>query len=229
MAEGEISAYSPPAMNTATREQLVGQLNWRYATKQFDPARKIDAADWGTLEEALQLSPSSLGLQLWKFVVVTDPEVRAKLRAASYGQAQITDASHLVVFTVKKNITAADIDAHLQRISEVRGVSLKDLEPLRGMAMGSVIESMDEIARDAWARRQVYIALGNFLTSAALLGIDACPMEGFSPPDYDAILGLDEKGLSAVVLAAAGYRSAEDKYAGLPKVRFPREEVVLHV
>lgn len=216
-------------MKTATREQLIDQLNWRYATKQFDAARKIDAADWNTLEEALQLSPSSLGLQPWRFVVVTDPAVREKLRAASYGQSQITDASHLVVFAVKKNIDEADIDALLQRISDVRGVSLEDLAPLRGMAVGSVIQGMDEVARDAWARRQVYIALGTFLTSAALLGIDACPMEGFSPPDYDAILGLEEKGLSAVVVATAGYRSPEDKYAGLAKVRYPREEVLLHV
>ncbi|MGC4016706.1 MAG: nitroreductase family protein [Luteolibacter sp.] len=130
---------------------------------------------------------------------------------------------------MKKNLGEADVDAHLQRISEVRGVSLESLAPLRGMAMGSIIQGKDDEARDAWARRQVYIALGNFLTSAALLGIDACPMEGFSPPDYDRILGLEEKGLSAVVVATAGYRSPEDKYAGLPKVRFPREQVLLHV
>ena len=135
----------------------------------------------------------------------------------------------LVVFAVKKNITEKDIDAHLARISEVRGVSLESLAPLRDMSVGSVIQGKDESARDAWATRQVYIALGNFLTSAALLGIDACPMEGFSPPDYDRILGLEEKGLGSVVVATVGYRSAADKYAGLPKVRFPREEVLLHV
>lgn len=216
-------------MSTASREQLTEQLNWRYATKQFDATRKIDSADWDTLEEALQLSPSSLGLQPWRFIVVTDPAVREKLRAAGYGQTQFTDASHVVVFAVKKNLTEADIDAHLQRIAEVRGVSLESLAALRGMAVGSVIQGMDESARDAWARRQVYIALGNFLTSAALLGIDACPMEGFSPPDFDVILGLEEKGLNAVVVATAGYRSSEDKYAGLAKVRYPREEVLLHV
>jgi len=220
---------SSAIMKTASREQLIDQLNWRYATKQFDPSRQIDPADWSTLEEALQLSPSSLGLQLWKFVVVEDPAVREQLRAASWGQSQITDASKLVVFAVKKNIGVEDIDAHLQRISEVRGVPLEALAPLRDMSVGSVINGKEPADRVAWATRQVYIALGNFLTSAALLGIDACPMEGFSPPDYDRILGLEEKGLSAVVVATAGYRSPEDKYAGLPKVRFPREQVLLHV
>ncbi|BCU76979.1 NAD(P)H-dependent oxidoreductase [Luteolibacter sp. LG18] len=216
-------------MKTATREQLIDQLNWRYATKQFDADRQIDPADWSTLEEALQLSPSSLGLQLWKFVVVEDPEVREQLKAASWGQSQITDASKLVVLAVKKNITEKDIDAHLQRISEVRGVPVEALAPLREMSVGSVILGKDDAARDVWASRQVYIALGNLLTSAALLGIDACPMEGFSPADYDRILGLEEKGLGSVVVAAIGYRSSQDKYAGLPKVRFPKEEVLLHV
>jgi len=216
-------------MNTASREQLVGQLNWRYATKAFDPQKKIEPADWAALEEALRLSPSSIGLQLWKFIVVDDPAVREKLRAAGYAQPQITDAAKLVVFAVKTDITEADIDAHLEEIAKVRGVSLESLAPLRGMAMASVIQAMDAEARVAWAKRQVYIALGTFLTSAALLGIDACPMEGFSPPDFDSILGLPEKGLASVVIATAGQRAADDKYAGLAKVRFPLDRVLVRI
>jgi nitroreductase len=216
-------------MNTIKNEQLINQLNWRYATKQFDPQRKISPENWATLEEALVLSPSSAGLQPWKFVVVTDRTTREKLLPASWGQRQIVDASHLVVFASKKNLGEADVESYINRIAEVRGVTLDSLAPFRDMVMGGIIKSMDDSARAAWAARQTYIALGNFLTSAALLGIDACPMEGFESGKYNEILGLDKQGLSAVVIATAGYRSTEDKYAALKKVRFPKEEVLLEV
>src|SRR3984885_13420764 len=108
-------------MSAIHSQQLLDQLNWRYATKQFDSTRKIAAHDWATLEEALLLSPSSGGLQPWKFVVVTDPQVRTKLKPVSYGQAQITDASHLVVFAAKSDIVEADVDAHIKHIAKVQG------------------------------------------------------------------------------------------------------------
>ncbi len=216
-------------MKTIESTQLIGQLNWRYATKQFDASRKLSADDLAALEEAVSLSPSSLGLQLWKFVVVEDPAIRERLKAASWGQSQITDASQIIVFAAKTDITEADIDAHLERIAEVRGVSLESLAPLREMSVGGAIHAKTPEQRAEWARRQVYIALGTLLTSAALMGIDACPMEGFSPADYDSILGLDALGYNSVVVGAIGYRSAEDKYAGAPKVRFPKERTFLHV
>lgn len=215
-------------MKTITREQLVEQLNWRYATKQFDTDRKISAEELEALEQAVWLSPSSLGLQLWKFVVVTDPAVRTKLKEASYGQAQITDASAIFVFAAKTQVTEEDIDAHLENISKIRGLSLEELAPLRAMAMGSVMQMRDEAGRREWAARQVYIALGTLVTSAALMGIDACPMEGFSAPDYDGILGLKELGYTACAVGAVGYRSSGDKYAEAPKVRYPKDQVVLH-
>jgi nitroreductase len=216
-------------MKTINSNQLLEQLNWRYATKQFDPNRKISASDWATLEEALRLTPSSGGLQPWKFVVVTDPAMRAKLRPASYGQPQITDASHLVVFTAKNNFSEADVDAHLQNVSKTQNVPLEALAQFRGMLVGGIVQAKDEAARDAWARDQAYIALGNLLTSAALLGIDACPMEGFDRAQYDEILGLKAKGYSSAVIATLGYRSPADKYAAAAKVRFPREQVFLNV
>jgi nitroreductase len=216
-------------MNAINQAQLLTQLNWRYATKQFDPARKISAQDWAALEEALLLTPSSGGLQPWKFVVVTDPAVRAKLRAASYGQPQITEASHLVVFASKNNFGEAGVDAHIKRVAEVQGAPIEALAPLRKMLVGGIVQSMDEAARNAWARNQAYIALGNFLTSAALLGIDACPMEGFDRAQYDSILGLTEKGLSSAVIAIVGYRLPTDKYASAPKVRFSREQIIIAV
>ncbi len=216
-------------MKTIDREQLVEQLKWRYATKQFDPKRKINPADWAALEESLLLTPSSFGLQPYKFIVVTDPALREKLVPVSWGQRQVADASHLVVFAVKKNLGERDIEAYLDRIAEVRGVSRESLSSFRDMLLGGIIKGMDDTARRAWAARQVYIALGNFLNSAALLGIDACPMEGIDPAKYDEILGLSKQGLSAVVVAAAGYRAATDKYSGLKKVRFSKEAVLVEM
>jgi nitroreductase len=214
---------------TIKPETLINQLNWRYATKQFDPKRKISAQDWATLEEALLLTPSSGGLQPWKFIVVTDPAARAKLTPASYGQAQINDASHLVVFASKNNFSEADVDAHLQNVARAQGVPVESLAQFRGMLVGGIVQAMDEAGRNAWARNQVYIALGNLLTSAALLGIDACPMEGFDHAQYDEILGLKAKGYSSAVFATLGYRLPTDKYAGAPKVRFAREQIFLKV
>jgi len=159
---------------------LLERLNWRYATKQFDPNRKIRSEDWAVLEEALRLTPSSGGLQPWKFIVVTDPAMRTKLLPASYGQAQITAASHLVVFTAKKNFSEADVDAFIHQTAAMRGVSVESLAPYRGILVGGIVQAMDEQARNAWARNQAYIALGNLLTSSAMLGIDACPMEGLT-------------------------------------------------
>ena len=215
--------------NTINAKQLLDRLNWRYATKQFDPNRKISAQDWATIEDALLLTPSSGGLQPWKFIVITDPAVRAKLLPASYGQPQITNASHLVVFAGKKNFSEADVDAFISRVAVARGVSVESLAPFRDMLVGGIVRAMDEPARDAWARNQAYIALGNLLTSAALLGIDACPMEGFDRAQYDEILGLKAQGYASAVIATVGYRAATDQNASEPKVRFPKEQVFAHV
>ncbi len=216
-------------MKPIDRSQLIGQLTWRYATKQFDPARKISAQDWAALEEALVLTPSGIGLQPWAFLVIDDPAVRAKLLLASYGQPQVVDASHLIVFATKTNYSEADVDAHIRQAAKIRGVGVEALDGLRTMAMRSVVQGMDETARRNWATNQTYIALGNLVTSAALLGIDAAPMEGFERHRYDDILGLKVRGLTASVIAAVGYRRESDKYAAAPKVRLPREEIVQHV
>jgi nitroreductase len=214
---------------TISPSQLLERLNWRYATKQFDPSRKIAPEDWAALEDALVLSPSSGGLQPWKFVVITDPDVRTRLTPVSYGQAQINDASHLVVFAAKTNFSEADVDAHIKHLSEVQGAPVEALAPYRGMLLGGIVQAMDEAARNAWARNQAYIALGNLLTSAALLGIDACPMEGFDRAKYDELLGLKAKGLASAVIATLGYRLSTDKNATASKVRFPKDQVVISV
>jgi len=209
--------------------ELLQRLDWRYAVKQFDPQHQIDDPTWHALTEALRLSPSSGGLQPWKFVVVTDPAVRAQLVPASYGQTQVREASHLVVFTAKTDFDTADVDAHIRRTAEIKNVPVAALAGLRGMLVGGIVESKDPAARAAWAARQTYLALGVLLTAAAVLGVDAAPMEGFSPEQYDTILNLKEKGLTATVICALGYRAPGDKYANSPKVRFYRSEVFLHV
>lgn len=216
-------------MKTDLREQLISQLHWRYATKQFDPQRKISPEDWAALEEALVLTPSSFGLQPWKIIVVKDAATKQKLVAASWDQKQVADCSHLVVFAIKKDLAQSDIDNYIARIAEVRGVPRESLGTFRDMMVGGLLQGMDAAARNAWAARQAYIALGNFLNSAALLSVDACPMEGIVPGQYDEILGLSKQGLDAVVVCAAGYRAASDTYASLKKVRFPREQLLVEV
>jgi nitroreductase len=205
-------------------QALVRQLEWRYAVKKFDPTKKIPADVWAALERTLVLAPSSYGAQPWKFFVIEDPALREKLRPASWNQAQIVEASHLVVFAIKKRYDAADLDRYMARTAEVRGMEVASLEGFRKMVASHVSAPGFDV--DAWSAKQVYLALGGFLTAAAVLGVDACPMEGFNPAEYDRILELDKLGYSATVLATAGYRSADDKYADLPKVRFPLDEVI---
>ncbi len=210
-------------------DTLLTQLRWRYATKQFDASRTIGAEDWRTLEESLVLAPSSFGLQPWRFIVVTDQATKEKLVPVSWNQRQVADASHLVVFAIKKNLGPGDANRYLARMAEVRGVSTESLNGFRDVLLGFLAQPADKFNADAWAARQVYIALGQFMTSAALLGIDTCPMEGIEPARYDEILGLAVEGYQTVVACPAGYRASGDKYATLPKVRFATNEVITHV
>lgn len=212
----------------ATPEALLHSLRWRYAVKKFDADKEIPERSWKTLEEALVLAPSSYGLQPWKFFVIEDPAMRAKLREASWGQSQITDAAKLVVFAARKNFGAADIERFVARTAEVRGVAPASLQGMRDMMVNS-ITGRPAPAVESWVARQVYIALGVFLASAAALGVDACPMEGIDPAQYDKILGLDSKGYAALFVATAGYRAPDDKYAQAKKVRFSAEHVIEHV
>ncbi len=212
-------------MSTVSPEQLLTQLKWRYAVKKFDPAAKIAPSTWAALEEALVLTPSSYGLQPWKFFVVENPNTRQALLPHSWGQAQIVDASHLVVFAVKTNVSPADAERLTAWSTEVRGLPAGTLDGYKNMMVGSLTRTPPADI-DIWMSRQVFIALGNFLTACALLGVDACPMEGFVPEKYDELLGLTAKGYAARVVATAGYRHAEDRNAGLKKVRFAHADIV---
>lgn len=216
-------------MQPISRELLLHQLQWRYATKRFDPARKISPEDWAVLAEALVLTPSSFGLQPWKFWVVTNPEVKAQLLPLSWKQVQIVEGSHVVVLAAKKDLSADDVDRYLARISEVRNVPIENLAGFRKMMIGALVPPPPGFDINEWAAKQVYIALGNFMTAAAVMGIDTCPMEGIEPAKYDALLGIAEKGYATVVACVAGYRAADDKYATTPKVRFATSDVIVEV
>jgi nitroreductase len=210
-------------------EQLLSKLQWRYATKKFDSSKKIPADVWEALENGLVLTPSSFGVQPWKFFVVKNPEIRQKLLEHSWKQAQVVDASHLVVFAIKKDINAADVDRMIETTANIRQVPLESLQGFSNVVKGFLDKPPYPLDLNEWSIRQVYIALGQFMTSAALLGIDTCPMEGFNPSQYDAILGLNDTDYRSVVVCPAGYRAEDDKYATLPKVRYAKEEVISYI
>ncbi len=214
-------------MHSIPNATLLHQLKWRYAVKKFDPTKTISADDWHVLEQALVLTPSSYGLQPWRFYVVTNPEIKAKLPPISWGQQQPKDASHTVVMAIRKNLSEPDIDRYLHRVAEVRGVPFEALAGFRKMMVGSLTNPPFDI--NEWASRQVYIALGNFMTAAALLGVDTCPMEGIEPAKYDEVLGLAKDGYATCVVCPAGYRAADDKSAVAPKVRFKTEDVIVRL
>ena len=214
-------------MKPVSNETVLRQLQWRHATKKFDATKTIPADDWTTLEQTLILTPSSYGLQPWKFVVITDPATKAKLLPLSWGQRQVVDASHVVVFAIRRNLSETDIDKYLVRIVEVRGGSVEALAGFRRMMVGGLLGGAMDL--NHWASLQAYIALGQFMTTAAMLGIDTCPMEGIEPAKYDEVLGLNELGYGTVVACVAGYRASDDKYASIAKVRFKAEDVLIRV
>lgn len=214
---------------SVSRETVLRQLTWRYAVKKFDASRKIGAADWDALEQALVLTPSSFGLQPWRFVVVEDPATRRRLRAASWNQSQIEDASHLVVLAIRHPLTHDDVLRWIKRLAEVRGIPEASLDGYRKMIDGWIAQPKERFDAASWCARQAYIALGQLMTAAAVMGIDTCPMEGLDPVAYDRILDLPAQGYTTVVACVLGHRSEDDAAAGQLKARFARDEVVTHV
>ena len=213
-------------MNTT---ELLSALQWRYATKKFDSTKKIPAEEWKALEQSLVLAPSSYGLQPWKFIVVQNPEVREKLKAASWNQTQVTDASHLVVLASKEKITEEDVQEFMKLNSTVRGVAVENLKGYQDIIMGDLVKGPRSAIIGSWAQRQAYIAMGFVMEAAAMLKVDTCPLEGLDPTAYDQILDLQGTGYKTVAAVALGYRHGEDGYAMAKKVRYPAEKIIQYI
>jgi nitroreductase len=206
--------------------ELLKALEWRYATKVFDATKIIPADMWAALEKTLVLTPTSYGLQPYQFLIVQDAAKRAALLPHSWGQKQVVDCSHFVVFTARTEMKEADVDKLIKRTGELRKLPADALNAYRGMMLDDVVNGPRGKTAHEWAARQAYIALGNLMTAAAVLGVDACPMEGLAPAEYDQILKLEGSGYKTVVACALGYRAAGDKYARLAKVRYQTADLV---
>ena len=207
---------------------FIENQKWRYATKKFDASKKVSASDLETLKEAIQLSTSSYGLQLYKVFIIENPEVRSQLQPASWGQSQIVDASHLLVFTNIVDVKESDIDAYVQNFANTRALTVEDLKGYSDF-MKSKIVPLPVEQKAVWTSKQTYLALGNLLNAAAELKIDVTPMEGFEPEKYNEILGLKALGLNASLVAAVGYRHEEDATQHYVKVRKPKQELFITI
>lgn len=208
--------------------ELLQKLNWRYATKRMNgnqvSQEKVDA-----ILNATRLSASSYGLQPYKVIVIENKELREKLKPAAYNQAQITEASHLLVFAVYENITADHINEFMALHANVKGIEVSMMAPFKNMLEQSLLSRPAE-ANFNWAARQAYIALGTAMIAAASEHVDATPMEGFNPAQFDEILGLKEKGLRSVVLLPIGYRDENnDALAKTVKVRKETKDFVINI
>lgn len=208
--------------------RFLESFKWRYATKLFDKNKKVSDSNIEVLKEAVQLSASSFGLQNFKVVIVENPAIREELKPVSWGQAQITDASHLFVFCNYTKVKEADVDEYIHLIAKKRGSSVESLEGLRNMLIQKT-SSLDAEQTLRWTENQVYIAATNLWNACAEMRIDACPMAGFEASKYNEILGLTENGLNACLVVPVGYRSSEDKYQALAKVRKPLDELFITI
>jgi len=205
---------------------LLSALNTRYATKKFDATKKVPSETIEALIEAIRLTPTSYGLQLMKVVLVENKALREELVPHAFGQRQIADASHLIILCREMDAQADHIDAYIENIADTRSIHVDHLSGFRNMMYNTVLKMTPENQED-WMKRQVYIALGNLLTSCAVLGVDACPMEGFIPAEFDRVLGLSKLNLSSVLAIPVGYRAEDDKNATIKKVRRPLNEFLV--
>jgi len=204
---------------------LLHKLQWRYATKQFDPEKKVSEEDVTELLKAANLTASSYGLQPYEILVIKNQELQDTLRPVSWNQSQLSDASHVLVIAAKTSLSHKDIDVYIQNIMHEREVSKESLDGYRQMMIdGPGSWSSDQVLD--WAKRQCYIVLGTLLLAAADLKIDTCPMEGFDPAAYNDILDLEGKGLSATLVLPIGYRSVDDGMQHAKKVRKPLDQLI---
>ncbi|HEY9169488.1 MAG TPA: NAD(P)H-dependent oxidoreductase [Lutibacter sp.] len=204
--------------------QLIENLKWRYATKKFDPSKKVSQQNIDYIKEAVQLSASSYGLQPFKVLEIKNPVLRSALKPWSWNQPQITDASHLFVFCNNIEVTAEEVDDLTQLKSDINEIGIEKLSGYGDFVKGKLKEK-SAIEMFHWTAKQTYIALSNAINACAELQIDCTPMEGFDPDAYNKKLGLKENGLNACVLLAVGYRHSEDIAQNSLKVRKPMASI----
>lgn len=202
----------------------IDNLNWRYATKKFDPNKKLSEEQVSILKEAARLAPSSYGLQPYKFIDVKDPVVREKLKEKSWNQSQITDASNLFVIAIRTDIDEKFIEDHIKLISKERNQDINSFSGLKDLLSGFILGLNNE-NKEIWATKQAYLVLGLLTDLCANIHIDACPMEGFECEAYDEILDLRNKNLKSAVLLTVGYRDENDSYSQMKKVRHTAEDL----
>lgn len=205
-------------------KNVIEHRTWRYATKKFDNSKKVSDEDLETLLEATRLSASSYGLQPYHVIVVSDQEIKEKLKPASWGQSQITDASHILVFANFTDFGEDLVDDYLSNVGNTRNIPTENLKGYSDFMKSKLMDLSSE-TKENWTSKQAYIAFSNAMHAAAELKIDTCPMEGFESEAYNEILGLKERNLNAAVVLAVGYRSQEDETQHLPKVRKTKEEL----
>lgn len=199
-------------------KQLIEALEWRYACKKFDANKRISDTDLDTILDSIQLTPSSYGLQPIKVLLIETKELREQIKPIAWNQAQVVDASHLLVFCHYTALSESYVDQHVSLMANTRNLPIEKLQGF-GTHVKSSIATMDADHVNQWTGKQTYIALGQVLLSCALLKIDATPMEGFDRKALDELLDLSKDGLSASLLCPIGYRHAEDPYITLKKVR----------
>lgn len=209
-------------------QDYIKSLEWRYATKKYDATKKISGNNLETLKEAVRLSVSSMGLQPYKVIIVENVEVRQQLKAAANNQSGIIDASHVFVFANEVNIGPHHVEAYIDNISTTRQVTKESLSAF-GNSMNSFINAQSEENRLFWTSKQAYIAMSSLINAAAVLKIDATPMEGFNKQEFNRILGLDELGLNAAVVATVGYRHEDDQFQHFKKVRKSSNELFITI
>ncbi|SFJ31536.1 NAD(P)H-dependent oxidoreductase [Olleya namhaensis] len=205
---------------------IIKQLNWRYATKSFDTQRLVSDKDIKALTEAFNLTATSYGLQPLKLMVIKDKDLQSQLVPVSYNQKQVGEASHLLVFCIESQMDTAFITSYFDRVKSIRNTEDAILDPFKTFLIED-FKNKSQSEKEAWAVKQAYLALGNIMTVCALLNIDACPMEGFSPSDYDTVLGLEALKLKSVLVMPIGYRAKDDFMADLQKVRRPIKDTVI--
>ena len=205
-------------------DKIIKALNWRYATQTFDPTKKVDEKDMDVILESARLAPSSFGIEPWHFFVVENQEIRKRLHDEASPQPKVVDASHFVVIAKRTDAREAIAAERVSRTAKTLGAPEEAFKGLGDMISG-VVGSRDDTALDLWVNAQTYIPLGMMIETAALLGVDAGPMEGFDHDKFDEILGLKEQNLASVSAIGFGYRG-DDEAATRPKVRRDSDDVI---